>query len=564
VIDISDLSTPSIVNTVDVDRIVNMDVSEQTLWCARGWDGISALDISDPENPVEIFHREDDYYYDVALKNDFLFTAHGDSVKIFDINNIQDPLLINAILSASSWYMTTLKIEDDIAFIAESSRLKIYDIQDPLTPVLLGDYTNPGHGDINEIIYYQELILIAKSEDGLELIDVSDLQNPTITGFRRTHDFVNGVAAKGEIAIVSRVSEGIQIIDVSNLNEPSLLGAYEFGYTRNVSISGNLAFIASDNYDLSILDISDPYNTIILSNLDLDENPRKIDIMDNLVFLTQYYEGFKIIDVADPNIPVEIGSLKSTDRTEDISTFGNLACIAAWDEGLRIIDITDLENPVEIGFLADIGKSSAVSTLENLVLVGNINGRVKMIDISDPVNPTEISEHNLGRWIKEIKIKNDLAYVSIGYGGLIVLNISDPQNPIEIEEYNTWGYVHGAAIDGDYVYLADEDAGMTVIHCDVISGNQNIQSGSSDKPISAIPNPFENITQIKTEFNTSEITGVSIHDLRGKLMYAFSKSDHSTIVWNGTDNNGQTVDPGIYICRIATKETESAIKIIKH
>ena len=66
---------------------------------------------------------------------------------------------------------------------------------------------------------------IADGSGGLDIIDVSNLASPSLTGTYNTSSASKGVtiSADGNTAFVANFENGLDIIDVSNLASPSLI-----------------------------------------------------------------------------------------------------------------------------------------------------------------------------------------------------------------------------------------------------------------------------------------------------------------------------------------------------
>jgi hypothetical protein len=69
--------------------------------------------------------------------------------------------------------------------------------------------------------------------------------------------YAHGIETVNNYAYVASAWGGLQILDISNPNAPTLLGSYDTaGYSRDVTVSGNYAYIADSNSGLQILDIT--------------------------------------------------------------------------------------------------------------------------------------------------------------------------------------------------------------------------------------------------------------------------------------------------------------------
>jgi Ca-activated chloride channel family protein len=86
---------------------------------------------------------------------------------------------------------------------------------------------------------------------------------------------------------------------------------------------------------------------------------------------------------------------------------------------------------------------------------------------------------------------------------------------------------------------------------------------------SVYPNPFTNEVNIKIQLiEDSEIQDLTIYDLKGSVVYKFDVNEiksgsNKTIRWNGLNQNGSDIKPGIYILSYKTATISKTIKLIK-
>jgi len=90
------------------------------------------------------------------------------------------------------------------------------------------------------------------------------------------------------------------------------------------------------------------------------------------------------------------------------------------------------------------------------------------------------------------------------------------------------------------------------------------------------PNPFREKTVIKLTVNGSQFTGkncqqstvnrqLQIYDVSGRLIYTFPSSllfHHSSVTWDGRDQSGSRVTPGVYFYKLKTRDFTSTRKLI--
>jgi hypothetical protein len=98
------------------------------------------IDIADPANPAVIGQiSSTNRTRGVAVQDDHLFVADGDSIKIYDISNIYNPQRIGACRSHGS--AVEIKVAGNYAFVANSwAGLAIFDISNLQAPVRIVFY----------------------------------------------------------------------------------------------------------------------------------------------------------------------------------------------------------------------------------------------------------------------------------------------------------------------------------------------------------------------------------------------------------------------------------------
>ena len=163
----------------------------------------------------------------LALSGDVLF-AGGDGIKALDISDLENPVELFSLDSSAS---TGLKIYDNYMF-SFSGFIRIFDIQDPYNPVLLGSITNAGFtaAYANNIVYASSITLPENGQtqytyenSKIHVIDISDPGNPTF----QTEISLNGEAFHLEIfknhliAAVEDLNIATTYLQVYSLSDPN-------------------------------------------------------------------------------------------------------------------------------------------------------------------------------------------------------------------------------------------------------------------------------------------------------------------------------------------------------
>jgi hypothetical protein len=101
-------------------------------------------------------------------------------------------------------------------------------------------------------------------------------------------------------------------------------------------------------------------------------------------------------------------------------------------------------------------------------------------------------------------------------------------------------------------------------YADLVLETLPIAEYPSDFKLEVIPNPFKGNTVISFVLMRDDVVKVNLFDASGKMVRSFTDkkyaADRYRISWDGTDNNGKKLYPGIYFL---TAETSNGVYIDK-
>ncbi len=143
VIDITDPMSPVLIGTFALTwgEAFGVAVAGDLAYLAADDSGLWTIDISDPTNPVMInaFNAEG-RTLDVAISGDHAFVAHNyEGLHVYDISNPPYPDFVGQ-YDTPGW-ARDVAVAGDYAFVADyGSGLQVIDISDPTSPVLAGIY----------------------------------------------------------------------------------------------------------------------------------------------------------------------------------------------------------------------------------------------------------------------------------------------------------------------------------------------------------------------------------------------------------------------------------------
>ncbi len=132
---------------------------------------------------------------------------------------------------------------------------------------------------------------------------------------------------------------------------------------------------------------------------------------------------------------------------------------------------------------------------------------------------------------------------------------------------------------GDYFDMVSDNEGVHLAWANTINGGQDVYYthiipseilainnivSSVNKAVS-YPNPFTEETTIAFSISKSENVIVSVFDILGKkqtMLLNKTVSGNQSLIWNGTNGNGQRLPTGIYFVSIKAETGSSLLKVV--
>lgn len=488
IVDISTPATPNAVgNFATTNSCKGVYVSGNYVYAADGTTGVWIYDISNPASPVykSVYNSSGTAKNVTVLNNTAYIADYTGGLKIVDVTTPTSPTLLGSYTDDTPHYID-ISVSGNYAYMVDvDSELKIFDISTPATPSLTGSYLDRPSAIALDYsgIHLSGNYAYVSSNIGFNIFNISVPASPSLI---TTHNGnIQNSYISGNYGYLAIGGSGLQILDLSNPQGPSLTGSEDTsGNTYDIFTSGNYAYVADGTAGLQIIDVSNPANPNIVGTYDTSGTAYSVFVSGNYAYVADGAAGLRIIDVSTPATPSLTGTYDSPGTAYNVFVSGNYAYLvdaSNYDymvdaSALLIVNISDPANPNLEGSYTAVSYTSGLHVSGNYVYLTNFVDNVEdvystlfIINISDPVHPARVNpvdyiiSANDGH-IYDVYVSGNYAYASDGAAGLRIIDITDPVHPTVISTYNTPGVALSCYVSGNYAYVADKEYGLQIIN----------------------------------------------------------------------------------------------------
>ncbi|MCP4104584.1 MAG: hypothetical protein GY749_03450 [Desulfobacteraceae bacterium] len=309
---------------------------------------------------------------------------------------------------------------------------------------------------------------VADGYRGLQIIDISDPENPQVTGSASTSGTAYNVTVAEDKAYVA-CGRGLQIIDISDSKNPLTIGFVKTASTASdVKVADDKAYIACGRYSkkwrgIQIADISNSKKPLIIGSVETPENVKALTVVDNMVYAACgdlfVNGGFRVVDITDSEQPQLIGYIEIPGMAYDVAVSDDKAYVTYIDitgpDGLKIIDISNPDNLQIIGSWDErSGDIYGVTVEKDKVFITDGACGIRIIDVSCPEQPRSLGVvYSEGP--SDVTVEDGKAYVIKDSGGLNIIDISKPEKSQNIASVDTPVFALDVTVSGNTAYVTE-------------------------------------------------------------------------------------------------------------
>lgn len=348
-------------------------------------------------------------------------------------------------------YALGMSLEGDLIFVGSGGGIYVTDVSDPQNPVVLSEIRTRSLVDRCTYDPVNKRLYVCAYFSGIEIWDLSDLYHPSRMSRIPTEPYPrSGVAYSGNYLFFT-TNYSLWTLDISDPYNPVIV---EDLYIANNLIAqmylrGQTIYIVTSTQGLKLVNVSDPLNLHLIASYGYISGT-EFDIVGNYLYAVNSSGVFTILNISDSLNVTVAGSLNIGDYPQDIVVFNNKAYIskAGTNGGLQIVDVEDPSTPTPISLYS--GDYEFIAGIEDYVYLTR-NSTFSVLDVTDSSAVQYVSGFEIPGFVEDVSVSGNYAYT--GSNGFRVIDISDSTHPVQI------GY---SDIDGSLVEAANNSL---VLYC---------------------------------------------------------------------------------------------------
>jgi hypothetical protein len=202
---------------------------------------LEVFEVSNPAEPESVYNVSCNEASEIVTEGDYVYAASLTGISTFSLANPAIPQCVNFLNLPFGSAGLGLAVADGYLYRGAGTSFSVCSLSNPAAPQLVGSCNLGGGCCIFDLAVAGHYAYVANGYGGMRIVDVSDPANPCeinwIGGF-----WVGAVAASGNIAIMDDDTR-ISIWDVTNPLNPILVGYYStYEYIRDLEIQGQYLF----------------------------------------------------------------------------------------------------------------------------------------------------------------------------------------------------------------------------------------------------------------------------------------------------------------------------------
>lgn len=311
-------------------------------------------------------------------------------------------IIISLILAAISLSAQHIYPVAEYASSANKFQISEFDIQDTVLYLPLGDdglhllnisdlqniedlstYTefekrsrkSKVYGVAHKVQIIDNKAFLAFGDLGLKVLDVTDPTMPYVLGTYYRHQEVKTFELYDHFALLGYIDMGMEIIDISDIGNMKMKARKnEKGFTvNNIQLAPPYVVLTGGKRGLKIFKFNEPFHTFKQNQFPrgylTDNDANKLLLRATTGYLANDFRGLTVYNMGLPLYPVEVKNIKTVGKAFELLIDANYLYVGC-ENGIEVFDIRDRENPAKVFEHVDKNKAFKALKIHNNKLFG--------------------------------------------------------------------------------------------------------------------------------------------------------------------------------------------------
>ncbi|MGI9273747.1 MAG: Ig-like domain-containing protein, partial [Endozoicomonas sp.] len=225
-------------------------------------------------------------------------------------------------------------------------------------PYLLSGRIDMPYPDVYGLDRKDDLALVANGHGGVQVIDISSFASPYHVGYIKPNGFTRDVKIKGNYAYIAASHEGVVVANISEPTLPVIRSVDTIGIANRLTIQGDKLYVTNMSGDgeisqVDIFDISQPVQPKLLRSIELtparedyvQDGVYDVSVTGNFAYASVHYSDQE--DKPSQTIVEMIDLAKVAEPATDATVPAVIHRDASWDD-FSVRDLTFARGAVQV------------------------------------------------------------------------------------------------------------------------------------------------------------------------------------------------------------------------
>lgn len=321
---------------------------------------------------------------------------------------------------------------------------------------------HPPH-PVKDVAVTGSLAVVASSDDGVYILDVTDPAEPIILLNQPTPGPAWRATCAAGRAYVVDWWEGMHIFDLSDPTAPVYVGqGPPVNLVNAIAVEGNYAYLGGSSA-MRVYNVAQPDSVTQIATVSVSDAIYALQKDGNRLYAAGSGAGLLIMNVTYPTAPYLAYTIPTNDRAYGARVVADIAYVADGWGGLLSIDISIPSQPVYLDRIDLPGCARSVEIVGKAAFVTDHACGLNTVDISEPSNLQRTGCFYTPGLADGFTLQDQRVFLADEYGGLVIADIAEPAAPFLVGAYRDAVQTNGLAVAGDDAYLADGEQGLILI-----------------------------------------------------------------------------------------------------